>query len=109
MRYVGIMPAAHSFTPPVAPAPISAVEASFITDTIKRFYGDDAIVRNYGSNPARLALHVETSLDIGLAHYDCIGVLMTRIGREQISLDATRRGTRILGNAKLAYRQGVIL
>ncbi len=34
---------------------------------------------------------------------------MTRIEREQISLDVTRRGTRIFGDAKLAYRQGVIL
>ena len=103
------MPAAQPPMPPVAPAPVSALEASFITDTIKRFYGDDAIVRNYGPDPARLELHVETSLDIGFAYYDCVGVLMTRIEREQIDLLATRRGTRIFGGAKLAYRQGVIL
>lgn len=103
------MPVAQPSTPPVAPAPVSAAEASFITDTVKRFYGDDAIVRNYGPDPARLTLHVETSRDIGLAEYDCVGVLMTRIEREQISLDVTRRGTRIFGSAKLAYRQGVIL
>ena len=103
------MPVAYPSTPPVAPAPISAVEASFITETIKRFYGDDAVVRNYGPDPARLALHVEASRDVGMAQYDCVGVLMTRIERDQISLDVTRRGTRIFGNAKLAYRQGIVL
>lgn len=103
------MPAAQPPTPPACPAPIDGVEASFITDTIKRFYGDDAVVRNFGPDPARLALHVETSLDIGMAEYDCLGVLMMRIDRDQISLDVTLRGTRVFGNAKLAYRQGIIL
>lgn len=43
-----------------------------------------------------------------MAEYDCLGALMTRIDRDQISLDVTRRGARVFGNAKLAYRQGVI-
>ena len=104
-----MMPAAQPPIPPAFPAPIDDVEARFITETVKRFFGDDAIVRNYGPDPARLALHVETSRDIGMAEYDCLGELMTRIDRDQISLDVTRRGTRIFGNAKLAYRQGTIL
>ena len=41
--------------------------------------------------------------------YDCLGVLLTRIDRRQISLEVTKRGTKIRGSAKLAYRQGVIL
>ncbi len=73
------------------------------------FFGEDAVVRSYGPDPARLALHVETSRDVGMAEYDCLGELMTRIDRDQISLDVTRRGTRVFGNAKLAYWQGTIL
>lgn len=103
------MPAADPPITPLPPAPIDDDEVRFITDTIKRFFGDDAVVRNYGPDPSRLALHVETSQDIGMAEYDCLGELMTRIDRDQISLDVTRRGTRVFGNAKLAYRQGVIL
>jgi hypothetical protein len=34
---------------------------------------------------------------------------MCEIIREQISLETTRRGERIRGNAKLAYHQGVLL
>ena len=34
-------------------------EAKFILETIKRFYGDDAVIRNFGPNPERLELHVE--------------------------------------------------
>ena len=102
------MPAAKPKSPPIPPAPISAHEAAFVKDTIKRFYGEDAVIRNYGSDPARLALHVEADRDIGLTQYDCVGVLLTRIDR-QISLDVTCRGMRIRGSAKLAYRQGVIL
>ena len=103
------MPAAKPQGFPGPPAPLSADEVIFIKDTIKRFYGDDAIVRNFGPDPARLQLHVETSRDIGVARYDCLGVLMIRIDRDQITLEVTRRGTRIYGHAKLAYRHGVAL
>jgi hypothetical protein len=103
------MPAAHPPVLPASPAPINDVEARLITETIRRFFGDDAVVRNYGPDPARLALHVEANRDIGMAEYDCLGELMARIDRNQISLDVTRRGTRVFGNAKLAYRQGTIL
>ena len=44
-----------------------------------------------------------------MREYDCLGVLLTRIDRQQINLEVTKRGTKILGDAKLAYRQGVIL
>ncbi|MGJ4949527.1 hypothetical protein [Bradyrhizobium sp. HKCCYLS20291] len=66
-------------------------------------------MRNFGADPARMELHVETSQDIGLAHYDCCGILMTRIDRDQIAVKVTRRGRRVSGRAKLAYRQGVVL
>jgi hypothetical protein len=42
-----------------------------------------------------------------MAKYHCLGVLMTRVDRP-IVLEVTRRGTRVHGNAKLAYRNGVI-
>jgi len=44
-----------------------------------------------------------------VAYYDCLGVLMARLNREQITVDVTRRGRRIRGNAKIAYRQGINL
>jgi hypothetical protein len=84
-------------------------EIAFISATVKRFFGDNAVVRNFGTDPSRMELHVETDRDIGLAEHDCIGVLMTRIDRAQIRLVVTRRGTRVRGDAKIAYRQGVIL
>ncbi len=34
---------------------------------------------------------------------------MCEVNRDQISLTATKRGRRIFGDAKLAYRQGEIL
>jgi hypothetical protein len=103
------MPAAKPKLPPQPPALLAADDVIFIKDTIKRFHGDDAIVRNFGPDPTCLRLHVETSREIGMAYYDCCGVLMTRIDRHQIALEVTRRGRRVRGQAKLAYRQGVVL
>ncbi len=76
---------------------------------MEHFYGNDAIVRNFGPDPKRLDLHVETDKAEGMDFYDCVGVLMTRIARDQNNLTVTTRGQRIFGFAKLAYRQGVIL
>ena len=91
------------------PAPITNAEQRFIKEVINRFYGEAAVVRNYGPDPTRLELHVEMDIEPDMRRYDCLGVLMTRIEREQISLDVTKRGTRVRGNVKLAYRQGVVL
>lgn len=103
------MPAAKPPSPPVEPAPITQAEAALIKQAVRRFYGDDAVVRNWGPNPDRLYLHVETNRAAGMERYDCLGVLMSKLEREQIVLDVTRRGSRVRGNAKIAYRQGVIL
>ncbi len=54
-------------------------------------------------------LHVESDKDDSLARHECLGVLMCDIVRDQITLEATTRGRRIWGSAKVAYRQGVIL
>jgi hypothetical protein len=44
-----------------------------------------------------------------MERHDCLGWLMCEIVRDQISLEVTKRGARIRGDAKLAYRQGEIL
>lgn len=94
--------------PPVEqPAPIDPAAISFIKETVARFYGPDAVIRNYGPDPTRLRLHVETDREPGMAEYDCVGVLMTRI--DLSTLTVTRRGTKPYGDAKTAYRQGAIL
>jgi hypothetical protein len=103
------MPKARAPLPPVLPAPIRPLEVRFIVATVKRFYGTNAVIRNFGPDPARLWLHVETDMKPGLERDDCLGVLMCRIKRDEIRLVATRRGHRIVGEAKIAYRQGEIL
>lgn len=103
------MPVASPPTPPRTPAPLREGEREFIKETVERFYGRDAVVRNFGPDPDRLEIHVETDADLDLRKYDCLGVLLTRIDRRQIGLETTKRGAKAHGSAKLAYRQGVIL
>jgi hypothetical protein len=103
------MPVASPQIPPRAPAPLREGEREFIKETVERFYGRDAVVRNFGPNADRLELHVETNADLDMKKYDCLGVLLTRIVRRQIDLEITKRGTKVHGSAKLAYRRGVIL
>lgn len=101
------MPAARPKVAPVAPVPLTSEEARFISRTIRSFLGEDIVLRNFGWVPERIAIHVETDREVGMEKYDCLGVLMTRIDRP-IEIEVTRRGTRVRGSAKLAYRQGVI-
>jgi hypothetical protein len=103
------VPKARPPSDPVPPAPLSPAEAAYINQTVRRFYGADAIIRNYGPDPKRLHLHVETTKDPGMEQHECLGFLMCDIVRDQISLEVTKRGTRIRGNAKLAYRQGTVI
>ncbi|MDM7958077.1 hypothetical protein [Blastomonas sp.] len=103
------MPLASPPVPEKTPAPLRDGEREFIKEAVERFYGPEAIVRNYGPDANQLELHVETDAEMDMRKYDCLGVLLTRIDRRQISLEVTKRGTKIRGNAKLAYRQGVIL
>lgn len=81
----------------------------FIKETVEHFYGSDAVARNFGPDPDRLELHVETDADLDMRKFDCLGVLLTRIDRRQIDLEVTKRGAKVHGIAKMAYRQGVIL
>ena len=103
------MPQASLPLPPQEPAMLEEDEAKFILKTIKRFYGDDAVIRNFGPNPERLELHVEADIGRDMRLYDCLGVLFTRIERPSISLEVTKRGSKIQGQAKIAYRQGVVI
>jgi hypothetical protein len=76
---------------------------------VHRFYGHEAVIRNYGPNPKRLEFHVETTLEPGMEQHDCLGLLQCEIERNAISLEVTKRGRRVRGNAKIAYRQGVAI
>jgi hypothetical protein len=81
--------------------------ASFIRDAGYRFFGDDSVVRNYGTDPNALRIHVETSSGERNAA-DFLGVLLTRIDHIP-SVSITERGTKARGDAKIAYRQGQVL
>ena len=102
------MPKAHPPLPLEQPAPLSAEEERYVLKTICSYYGEGAIVRNWGPDPRRLTLHVESDRDIGLDRHECLGLLMCEIIRDQISLEASRPGGRWKQH-KTAYRQGVIL
>jgi hypothetical protein len=103
------MPVAIAPLPIERLAPLEPEEAGFIKETVRRFYGPEAVVRTYGPDPANLKLHVETVEEPGAEQYDCAGVLYARLNREQIGFEVTKRGTKPRAEAKIAYRQGVIL
>ena len=103
------MPQARQQAEPVPPAPLSPTEAAFIKQTICKFYGLDAVARNYGPDPKRLCLHVETAMNPGLERHECLGLLMCEVVRDAISLEVTKRGSRVRGGAKIAYRQGDVI
>ena len=103
------MPVAKSPLPIEPPAPLEPGEVAFIKETVRRFYGPDAVVRAYGPDPANLKLFVESSEEPGMEQYDCAGVIYARLNRQQVGFEVTKRGTKPRGEAKIAYRQGVIL
>lgn len=61
----------------------------------------------FSGDPERIDLHVETEREFSMEMYDCLSVLMTRIDCP-VAIEVRRRATRVRGNAKLAYRQGII-
>jgi integrase len=103
------MPAAHKPMPPKEPAPVTTREADYFPQCIRKYYGDDAVIRNYGPDRRRLELHVETDSEPGMERHECLGLLMCEINRDYVGLEVTKRGQRIRGSAKIAYRQGQIL
>ncbi len=108
ISYSTAMPVAKPRLPPTTPATLADEEIAFIKQTIHRIYGETAIIRNFGPDPYYIQLHVEADRDVASQRWDCLGILMTRIER-RTGLYVTRRGTKIVGQAKLAYRQGVLL
>jgi hypothetical protein len=109
------MPAAKPPLDPLPPHPLRQDEVETVKQIIRRFYGEDAVIRNYGPDPKTLALHVETRLSaaagqsIESPYHDCLGALLRDIQRERITLDISVKGHPAEGLAKVAYRQGVIL
>jgi len=104
------MPQARPPLEPFAPSPLQEGEATFIKDAVLRFYGEDAVVRSFGPDRDHMMLHVEASrLPDGLGYHDCLGIIYAGINRSSISLCVTKRGQRIRGQAKIAYRQGIVL
>jgi hypothetical protein len=103
------MPAAKPPLTPTVPCVLEDEEIVFIKQTVHRFYGEAAVIRNFGSDPNHLQLHVEADCEGASERWECLGVLMTRTRRKQISLAVTKRGTKIVREAKLAYRQGAVV
>jgi hypothetical protein len=104
------MPQARPPLDPLTPFPLEEDEVTFIKNAVRRFYGEDAVVRSFGPDPDHMMLHVEASqLPRGFGYHDCLGVIYARIDRGKISLCVTKRGQRIRGEAKIAYRQGTVL
>ena len=108
MKLLNQMPVARLASDPVPPAPLTDDEAAFIKETVQRFYGSAAIVRNYGPLASRIDLHIEVNGHQVMEKYECIGVLWTQIDRE-ITIEVSAPNARCRGNVKLAYRQGIIL
>ena len=103
------MPKAQAPTPPQSPAPLSDAETALIKEAVIRIFGPDAVVRNYGPNAAELRLHVEAENVMEPRVSELLGLLYARIDRERIGVGFTKRGTRVTGDHKIAYRQGVVL
>ncbi|WP_260924779.1 hypothetical protein [Novosphingobium sp. 9] len=94
--------------PPV-PVTLEPAEAAFIVSAVRKVFGNDVMLRHYSTRADDLALHIETASEPnGLKRYDFLGILMTRIDRP-IHIEVSRPGDRVKGNAKLAYRYGVVL
>ena len=102
------MPASKGPIPPRTPSPLSLELTSFIREVTKSVFGEDAVVRSYGEDATTLALHVECSCAPTFGRAEMIGQLLTRVDCIP-TVDVTRRGSKVRGNAKIAYRQGYIL
>lgn len=82
--------------------------AILVKEAAQSAFGDDAVVRSYGEDVAKLQLHVECSAVPTFGCAEMIGQLLTKIDHVPI-VHATQRGSKVSGNAKIAYRQGYIL
>ena len=103
------MPIAKPPLPPQDPAPLPAADVAIIKSAVAKVYGDHAVLRSYGPDPHTLWLHVETENTPSMEQYDLAGELLAKIDRREIRVTVTKRASRHHGEAKIAYRQGVIL
>jgi hypothetical protein len=103
------MPQAQPPTPPRSPAPLSNAESVLIKGAVTSIFGEDAVVRNCGPDPLELWLHVEANDVEEQRVSELLGLLYAKIARDRIVFSSTRRGSRISGIEKIAYRQGVVL
>jgi hypothetical protein len=103
------MPQAMPPLAPGTPAELSEAEIALIKAAVVRIFGPDAVVRNWGTDPAKLLLHVEAQDVREPRVSELLGLLYARIDRERIGVGFTKRGQRISGSEKIAYRQGVVL
>ena len=85
--YLALVPVAKPRSPPEEPAPLSALEADVIRRCVRKYYGEGAIIRNYGADPNRLQLHVEVRSAPSQVRDECLGLLMCEINRDYIGLD----------------------
>jgi hypothetical protein len=102
------MPIAKAPLPPQQSCELSAELAARISAAVAKVFGPNAIVRNYGTNPGALRIHVETELDDPLRSYDLLGILLTFLDQRP-HVEVTVRGMKPRGDAKIAYRQGLLL
>lgn len=102
------MPAAKLPMPARQPCELSRELTALIREAANRIFGDEVVVRNYGTDPQALRLHVECAADPGMAVYDFVGLLMTVIDHVP-HVEKTTAGAKPKGDAKIAYRQGIVL
>lgn len=93
----------------MSPHPLEDGEVLFIKQTVQRFNGANVVARNFGPDSKILEICVEADFDAGTTRDECLGGLRCRLVRDRIDLTVTRRGSRIQGKARVAYRQGVII
>ena len=102
------MPQARPAQPPKVPCQLPGSLVAFIKNVAIETFGSDVVVRNYGTDIGAWRLHVEVGADTGMGPAVFIGQLLTRIDHIPL-VEVTVRGQRPKGDAKIAYRQGVIL
>jgi len=103
------MPQAKPPVPPKPVAELSAAEAALVREAVDRIFGSDAVVRNYGTLASELRLHVEAQDVAEPRVSELLGLLYARFDRDRIGVGFSKRGARISGDTKIAYRQGTVL
>lgn len=101
------MPVAKPAKQPETPADLLPEIKAFIKQAAGKVFGGDVVVRHYGTDNT-WRIHVEIESCAGLDREAFIGILLTQADHLP-HVQITKRGTKPRGDAKIAYRQGVIL